>query len=233
MDQASNTSPLNESYKMLGVHINPVLDFREHRLAHITKDVRELADALAKRKLSPSCKALVTKQQLKPKYHATHLGVFNDRQLTEIDGILNKVLSQATCLLPNFPTEGVQRPPNELGLGLPSMRNMANQMGIEHLRLTMNKDTDRVFLAHSHILRILTQFNHCPSEALESNLLKLPTLRILRLASAIKDLELDNLPPLLHSNDIPASLRTASQAVDGARMKKRQTVQGTKTTIRW
>jgi hypothetical protein len=43
---------------MLGVNINPVLNFREH-LAHITKDVRKLAKALAKRKLGPSFKSLV------------------------------------------------------------------------------------------------------------------------------------------------------------------------------
>ncbi len=34
--------PPNKSYKMLGVHINPMLDFREHFL-YITKDVRKLA----------------------------------------------------------------------------------------------------------------------------------------------------------------------------------------------
>ncbi len=45
--------PPNKSYKMLGVHISTTLDFREH-LTHITKDVRLLAKALAKRKLSPS-----------------------------------------------------------------------------------------------------------------------------------------------------------------------------------
>ena len=44
--------PPNKSYKMLGVHINPMLDFREH-FHHITKDVKKLAIALAKRKLSP------------------------------------------------------------------------------------------------------------------------------------------------------------------------------------
>jgi hypothetical protein len=44
--------PPNNPYKMLGVHINPMLDFREH-FHHITKDVRKLAKALAKRKLSP------------------------------------------------------------------------------------------------------------------------------------------------------------------------------------
>ncbi len=30
--------PPNKSYKMIGVHINPMLDFREH--LHITKDVK-------------------------------------------------------------------------------------------------------------------------------------------------------------------------------------------------
>ena len=106
MDQASNTSPLNESYKMLGVHINPVLDFREH-LTHITKDVRKVAKALAKRKLSSSFKTLLIEQLLKSKYHATHLGVLNDYQLTETDGVLNTALNQATCFVPNFPTERV------------------------------------------------------------------------------------------------------------------------------
>ena len=51
--------PSNKSYKMLGVHINPLLDFREHFL-HITKDVRKLAKTLAKRKLSPPLKALTS-----------------------------------------------------------------------------------------------------------------------------------------------------------------------------
>ena len=93
-----------------------------------------------------------------------------------------------------------------MGLGLPSVRDRATQMGIEHLIHTISKDTERGFLAHSHTLHILTQFNHWPTKALESSPLKLPTLRILRLASTIKYLELDNLPPLLHSNDIAASL---------------------------
>jgi hypothetical protein len=92
---------------MLGVHIKPMLDFRDH-FFHITKDVKKLAKALAKRKLSPSLKTLVIDQLLKSKYHATHLGVFNERQLTIIDGILNKAMRQALGLLPNFPTEGVQ-----------------------------------------------------------------------------------------------------------------------------
>ena len=116
--------------------------------------------------------------------------------------------------------EGVQRPPKEMGLGLPSVRDRAIQMGIEHPINTMNKDTEQGYLAHSNTLRIPTQFKHWPTEALESNPLRLPTLRKLRLASTIKDLELDNLPPLLHSNDIAASLRAASHAVDDARVEK-------------
>jgi hypothetical protein len=115
---------------MSGVHINPMLDFREHFL-HITKDVMKLAKTLAKRKLSPSLKSLAIEQQLKSKHHATYLGVFNERQLTTIDGILNKAMRQAIGLLPNFPSKGVQRPLKEAGLGLPPMQDIATQMGIE------------------------------------------------------------------------------------------------------
>ena len=103
-------------------------------------------------------------------------------------------------------------------------------MGILHLINGTKTYTEREFLAHSHALRILTQFNHWPMEALESNPLKLPMLRILRLANNIKGLELDNIPSLLHNNDIAASLRAASHAVDEARMERRPTIQGTMRT---
>ena len=173
---------------MLGVHINPMLDFREH-FFHITKDVKKLAKAQAKRKLSPSLKSLAIEQlAIKLKYHATHLGVFNERQLTTIDGILNKAMRQAIGILPNFPSEGIQKPLKEAGLGLPPMRDRATQMGIEHLTLVMNKDSDRGVTAHAHAHRLLSQYNHWPREALESIPLKLPTLRILRLASNIPGL---------------------------------------------
>ena len=92
---------------MLAVHINPVTYFREH-FTHITKNVKNLAKALAKRKLGPSLKTLAVKQLLKSKYHATHLRVFNDRQITTIDGIFNKAMRHAIGLLPNFPTEELQ-----------------------------------------------------------------------------------------------------------------------------
>ena len=211
---------------MIGVHINTILDFKEH-LAHITKDVRLIAKTLARRKLSPPYKTLVIEQLLKSKYHATHLGVFTDRQLTEIDRILNKALRLATGILHNFPTEGVQRPTKEMGLGLPSIRDRATQMGIEHLLNNMNKDTERGYLAYSHTHRLLSQFNHWPNEALESNPLKLPTLRVLRLASTITNLSLDNLPPLTRDNAIATSIRQASQAIDDNRHHKRHTIQAT------
>jgi hypothetical protein len=76
---------------MLGLHINPVLEFREH-FTNITKDVRKLAKALTNRKLSPPYKTLVVEQLLKSKYHGTHFGVLNDQQLTTISGILNKAM---------------------------------------------------------------------------------------------------------------------------------------------
>ena len=96
--------PPSKSYKMLGVHINPMLDSREHFL-HITKDVKKLAKALAKRKLSLFLKTITIEQLLKSKYHATHLGGINERQLATIDGIFYKAMRQALGLLPNFPTE--------------------------------------------------------------------------------------------------------------------------------
>ncbi len=60
--------------------------------------------ALKKRKLSPLLTTIAIEQLLESKYHATHLRVFNERQLTTIDGILNKAMRQAIGLLPNFPT---------------------------------------------------------------------------------------------------------------------------------
>ncbi len=93
-------------------------------------DIRKLAKALANRKLSLPYKTLVVEQLLKSKYHATHLGVLNDRQFTAIDGILKKAMRQAIGLLPKFPTEGVQRPLKEMGLGLHSIRDRATHMGV-------------------------------------------------------------------------------------------------------
>ncbi len=117
-----------------------------------------------------------------------------------------------------------------MGLGLSSIRDRATQMGIEHLLNNINKDTERGYLAYSHTHRIPTQVNNWPTEALESNPHKLPTLRVLRLASTITNLHLDNPPPLTRYNAIATSIRLASQAIDDTRHQKRHNIQGTMGT---
>ena len=134
-------------------------------------------------------------------------------------------MRQAIGLFPNFSTEGVQRPLKEMGLGLPSIRDRAAQMGVEHLVRTMNKDTDKGYLAHARTLRLQTQLGHWPTEALESNPLKLPTLRTLRLPSTIQGLALDNLPPLYIENEIASNLRAASHTTDFIRTESKRTIQ--------
>ena len=88
---------------MIGVHINTVLDFIEYH-TYIPKEGNMLAATLAKRKLNLTFNTLVVELLLKLKYHVTHLGVFNDRQLTTIDGIRNKVTRHAIGLLQIFST---------------------------------------------------------------------------------------------------------------------------------
>jgi hypothetical protein len=152
--------------------------------------------------------------------------VFNERQLTTIDGILNKAMRQAIGLLPNLPSEGVQRPLKEAGLGLPPMRDRVTRVGIEHLTHIMNKDTERGFTAHAHVHRLLSQFNHWPRETLEFNSLNLPTLRLLKLASHILGLEYDNIPPLHQKNAITIGIREALIVTDNACQDKRASIQG-------
>jgi hypothetical protein len=115
---------------MLGVHINPMLDFRDH-LKHITTYIRKIAKALTRRLLSPSRKKLVIGQLLKSKYHATHFGIFTAKKLETIDKILNKAARNALGLIPSFPTEAIHRPTKEMGLvGYAPIMYKATQMGI-------------------------------------------------------------------------------------------------------
>jgi len=65
-----------------------------------------------------------------------------------------------------------------------------------------------------------------PQEALESDPLKLPTLRILRHASNIPGLDYDRMPPLNQDNIVTTSIREASSAVDNARHAKRTALHG-------
>ena len=80
-----------------------MLDFRDH-LKYIPTEVRKLARVLTKRGLSPNRKHLVIDQLLKSKYHATHLGIFTDTQLSTIDKLLNKAARNAPGLTHSFPT---------------------------------------------------------------------------------------------------------------------------------
>jgi hypothetical protein len=141
--------PPNKSDKMLGVQINPMLNLRDH-LRHITAEVKTLARVLAKRRLSPNRKQLVIDQLLKSKYHATHLRIFTDKQLSTIDKIINKAARNALGLTSSFPTEAIHRPTKEMGLGYAPLRHKATQMGIEHLLDILNKPTDRGYLAYAH-----------------------------------------------------------------------------------
>jgi hypothetical protein len=106
------------------------------------------------------------------------------------------------------------------------MKHRATQMGIDHLTRVLDKNSERGFAAHAHTIRLLSQYNHWPHEALESNPLKLPTLRILKLASIFSGLKFDRLPPLHQDNEIANSIREASTAVDTIRQDKRNTIQG-------
>jgi hypothetical protein len=92
-----------------------------------------LAKALAKRLLSPNRKKLVIDQLLKSKYHATHLGIFKDKQLEHVDKIFNKAARNALGLTPRFPTEAIHRPTTEMGLGYTPMKDKATEMGVEHI----------------------------------------------------------------------------------------------------
>ena len=91
---------------------------------------------------------------------------------------------------------------------------------------TTNHSSERGFTSHAHVHRLLSQFNHWPIEALESNPLKLPTLRILGLVSRIPGLEFDGLPPLRHDNAITTSIREASTEVENNRQAQRASLQG-------
>ena len=92
---------------------------------------------------------MVIDQLLKSKYHATHLGIFTDKQLSTIDKILNNAARNALGLTPSFLTEAIHRPTKERGLGYAPLRHKATQMGIEHLMDIFNKPTDRGYLAYA------------------------------------------------------------------------------------
>jgi hypothetical protein len=198
-------------------------DFRDH-LKHITTEVRNLARVLTKRRLSPNRKKLVIDQLLKSKYHATHLGIFTDTQLSTIDKILNKASRNAMGLTPSFPTEAIHRPTKEMGLGYAPLRNKATQMGIEHLMDILNKPTDRGHLAYAHTHRVATTYQHWPIEAYEANQAKPQTLRVLSYVQNITGAELEHIPNLQTPNHVAISLRAASREMDETGAKQRDNI---------
>jgi hypothetical protein len=213
----------NKSYKILGVRINPILDVIDH-LKHIATEVKKLARVLTKRRLPPNRKQLIIEQLLKSKYHATHLGILTDTQLSTIDKILNKAARNAMGLTPSFPTEAIYRPTKEMGLGFAPLRSKATQMGIQHLVDILNKPTDRGYLAYERTHRVATTYQHLPKEAYEANQTRLPTLKVLSYVQNITGAELEHIPNLQTPNQIAISLRAASREIDEIRAKQRENI---------
>ena len=110
----------NESYKVLGVQLNPLLNFKDHFVA-VTSEVRQISTVLKRTLLSPNRKQLIIQQLLQGKYHAVHLGVFSDTQLQDIDRILNSATRHAQGLPNSFPIEAIHRDSTEFGLNKPSI----------------------------------------------------------------------------------------------------------------
>jgi hypothetical protein len=155
-----------------------MLDFRDH-LQYVTTYVRLIAKVLTKRNVSPTRKTLVIDQILKPKYHATFLGIFIDKQLETIDIILNKAARNAFGPIPTFLTEATHRPTKEMGLGYAPLRDRSTLTGIEHITEVLNKHTERELIAFAHATRVASVFQHWPKEAHEANQAEFPILRIL------------------------------------------------------
>ena len=210
--------PLNRSYKMLGVHVNAMLDFRDH-YEHITKDVRKIAAVLQHNKLSPGRKQRVVEQLLKSKYHAVHLGILTDTQLDRVDRILNTSTCKAYNLIASFPTEAIPKPLSELGLGKFPIQERATQMGLEHLVNTLNKPSQRGHMAFAHVSQLAARFQHWPAESDVGGLANLPTVRLLRYIHTIPGMELLHIPKLQNTNEIATTLRFASKAIDNSRAK--------------
>ena len=212
--------PPTKSYKMLGVHINPLLNFTEH-FRHVTGEVTKIAAVLRRRRLSPFRKQQVIEQLLQAKYHAVHLGIFTDSQMDQIDKTLATATRNAYQLTPGFPTEALRRNPAQFGLGCLPIRTRAAKMGLSHLVDTMNKATERGLIATEHIRRVSTLFSHWPEEAFDTDRANLPTIRLLRYIQSVPGLELEGIPPLSLTNAVADTIRAASEEVDTRRRAAR------------
>ena len=131
-------------------------------------------------------------QLLKSKYHATHLGIFTDKQLETIDKLLNKAARNALGLIPSFPTEAIHRHTTEMGLGYEPMKVRVTQLDIEHITEILNKPTEKGHIAYAHTTRVANTYNYWPKEAHEATQARLPSLRVLSYIRNIPGAELDN-----------------------------------------
>ena len=205
--------PPTSSYKMLGVHINPLLNFTDH-YNYITKEVRSIASVLRMHKLSPGRKQCIIQQLLRSKYHALHLGIFTPAQSRSIDKILNSATRQALHLTGSFPTEGIIARTEHYGLGLPPNLVSSTPRSIEHLIHMLNKPSDRGLLSYNHVYSTAKKFAQWPYESLEHPIAKLPTLRTLQQLKIIPNLLVTNFPGLSFTNEIADTIRTYADTVN-------------------
>ena len=219
--------PPNSSYKVLGVHVNHMLNFRDHFQA-TTKDVRKLIRTLQNFKLSGGRKIQVIDRLLLAKYHAMHLGIFTEQQLTVIDSMINSAVRKAKGLTPSFPTQAMHAGRDTMGIGRPSVKERAAYLATKHLVAMMNKPTQRGQWIYNHVNALIKQFGHWPKESLNnSKYSNLPTLRVL---TYINDagITLRTVPPLLSQNEIAHTIGLAMDAVDETRWNRFITLSDTK-----
>ena len=212
--------PPNESYKMLGVHVNPLLDFRQHYL-HVTSDVRRIASALRHRPLSPYRKQKVVDQLLKSKYHAIHLGILSKQHLLAVDRCINAATRKAQGLTPSHPTEGIYAKAEDFGLDRHSIAERIIQLGAAHLNKSMNRPTDRGLISYKHVHHITAKYMHWPTESLDHPSANLPTLRLLSHIYSLPGIEYLNIPRLWLTNPIADTIRAASQTTDKTRTDRK------------
>ena len=210
----------NESYKVLGVQLNPLLNFKDHFVA-VTSEVRQISTVLKRTLLSPNRKQLIIQQLLQGKYHAVHLGVFSDTQLQDIDRILNSATRHAQGLPNSFPIEAIHRDSTEFGLNKPSILVRAMQLSASQLTTSMNKPSLRGELFFQHVRNLCQTYATWPRAALEHHTVKMPTLRILLYLDRM-GLQLKGISFPSFDTGIAYTIGALSDTVDHARHLRRK-----------
>jgi hypothetical protein len=88
-------------------------------------------------------KKLIIDQLLKSKDHAFHLGISTDKQLETIDILLSKSARNILGPIPNFSTEAIHRPIEEMGMKYSPRIDRAAQVGQERITEALKRPTDR------------------------------------------------------------------------------------------